>query len=385
MDLLDYNLTKEQQLIQKSFREFSEKVIEPKLDIIENECHIPAEIFEGLAEMGAFGMPIPEEYGGCDAGWDGYTLMMEQVARVAPGVAIMISAHTGLLQMLMKFGSEEQKEKWIPAGARGEVILNGGFTEPQTGSDPKQILATAKPDGDFLILNGTKRFITSAGMGPSFFFARRTDTNEIGAFIIPQGSEGYSMSEQWKKIGQHGGVLVDVYLKDVKIPKENQIASERGFEILTKGIGFGKLGVVTVSLGSAVAAYDEAYKYVTQKMHRDQPITKFQAVQMRLADVYTKLETARAMTYRFAGMCNRAAAGEVGDAELAKQGAMTKLFVTNQVFECARSAQMVHGAYGTVTDYPITRILRDASMGSTLEGQEDMQKVIIASYLLGKR
>lgn len=207
------------------------------------------------------------------------------------------------------------------------------------------------------------------------------DQDELGCFYIPKKSEGYSTSAEWDKIGQHGGPLRDSYFKNVKVPKEYKVGDKLGFEVLKKTVSFGKVGVVSNALGSALAAYEEAYKYATQKMHRGQPITKFQAVQMRLADVYTRYETARWMVYRLACMANDAMT-KLGD--FPKQAAMTKLFVCDQAFQAARSAQLIHSAYGTVTDYAVCRLLRDASMGANLEGQQDMQQIIVASYLLGK-
>lgn len=381
---MDFNLSKEQLLIQKSFRDFADSVIAPRLEILEKECYIPEEIIAGLAELGAFGMPFKEEYGGAGAGWVCYSLMMEQLSRVSPGVSIMLAAHTGALMALNLFGSEEQKLKWMPAGCTGKEIWAFAFTEPATGSDPRQLTTTAREEGDYYVINGTKRFITNAHFtnGPCLTVAKTPGSDELSLFYVPKTYEGYSTSAEWEKIGQHGGPLRDSYFKDVKVPKEYKIGDKLGFEVLKKTVSYGKVGVCSNALGSALAAYDEAYNYVTTKTHRNSTIIKFQAVQMRLADVYTKYETARWMTYKLAAQADQAMEGELGD--FPKQAAMTKYFVCDQAFQAARSAQLIHSAYGTVTDYQICRILRDASMGANLEGQQDMQQVIVASYLLGK-
>ena len=383
---MDYKLSKEQKLIEKAFYDFSESVIRPHLETMEKECYIPQEIIDGLAELDAFGLPVPEEYGGAGAGWIGYSIAMQQIARVSPGVSIMLAGHTGALGSVLLFADEEQKKKWIPAGAKGEQIWSFAFTEPQTGSDPKQLTTTARLEGDHYVINGTKRFITNAAFlnGPIIVIGFIEDTKELAMFYIDKKSEGYSTSAAWEKIGQHGGPLEDSYLNDVKVPVENKIGTDMGFALLKKTVSFGKVGVCSNALGSAQAAYEEAFKYATTKMHRGAPIAKFQAVQCRLAQCYQKYKTAEVMTRRLALMADECIADIVNNGgDFPGEAAMTKNFVTEQAFQCARDSQLLHSAYGTVTDYDICRILRDASMGATLEGQQDMQDVICASYLLG--
>ena len=380
---MNFTLTKEQLLIQKAFRDFATTYIEPAIETMEKENQIPDEIVKGLAELDMYGLQFKEEYGGAGAGYDAYVLAMEQIARVSPGVSIHIAGHAVAMAIVSLFGTEEQKKKWMPAGCKGETIWSISWTEPGTGSDPKQLTTTARPEGDYYIVNGTKRFITNGGYpGGALVFARETDTGEVSCFYVDKSSEGYSISKPWEKIGQHGGPLNDTYFKDVKVPKENRVGpAGKGYNILQAAISFGKIGISSNALGSCLAAYEEAVKYAKEKTHRGEPIAKFQAIQMRVADTAITYEAARWMAYRLGCLANEAV-DNIGD--FPKESAMAKAYVCKAAFDAARSAQLVHSAYGTVNDYKITRILRDVSMCAAIEGVEDMQKIIAASYILRK-
>ncbi len=290
---MDFNLSKEQLLIQKMARDFAEKYIEPVAEQIDRENQIPQAILEGLAELDLFGIPFPEEYGG-------YVLAMEQIARVSGGIALTISAHSLGLSAISVFGTEEQKQKYLVPGCKGEHIASFAFTEPATGSDPKQITTTAVKDGDYYIINGTKRFISNANWpGAIILFARDSESGQPSGFIVDKSCPGCSLSEPWDKIGMHGGMLLDVYLKDVKVPAVNILSGPgMGYPILQLGISFGKVGVSSVALGGMLAAYEEGLKYAREKTHRDKPIAKFQAIQLKIADMAIKYEAARWLAYR---------------------------------------------------------------------------------------
>ncbi|MDD3889074.1 MAG: acyl-CoA dehydrogenase family protein [Syntrophomonadaceae bacterium] len=377
---MNFNLTKEQLLIQKMARDFAERYIEPVAEQIDRENKIPDEIIEGLAALDLFGIPFAEKYGGADGGYDGYVLAMEQIGKVSGGVAVTISAHSLALGAISTFGNEEQKVKYMTPGCQGQHILSFAFTEPGTGSDPKQITTTAVKDGDYYVLNGTKRFISNANFpGAIVIFARDNESGKITAFIVEKWTEGYTVSEPWDKIGQHGGQLLDVYLKDVKVPVENVLGGPgMGYPILQLGISFGKVGVSSTALGAILAAYEETLKYSKEKMHRDSSIAKFQAVQLRIADMAIKYEAARWLTYRFGCLAN-----EVKDPrQFAKEAALTKTFVCETAVDAARVAMDIHGSYGLMNDYKVARIYRDAIIGPQIEGVSDMQKMIIAGVAL---
>ena len=377
---MEFTFSKEQELIQRMAREVAEKSIMPLAVQIDEENRVPAELIAELGELDFFGIPFAEEYGGADGGYDQYVLALEQLARGSSGVAMIISAHTLALGAIDTFGTEEQKKKFMPLACKGQEIASFAFTEPGTGSDPKQITTTAKKDGDDYILNGTKRFISNADYeGPIVIFANESESGRVTAFLVEKFCEGYSVSEPWSKVGMHGGSLVDVYLKDVRIPKENILGEiGQGYPILLYGISFGKVGVSACALGGVLACYEEALNYAKEKMHRDKPIAKFQTIQLRIADLAIKYEASRWLAYRLGCLANN-----VRDPrEFAKEAALTKTFVTETMADAARLAVDVHGSYGLMEDYKVARIYRDAIMGPQIEGVTDMQKIIIAGSVL---
>ncbi|MEN6349948.1 MAG: acyl-CoA dehydrogenase family protein [Syntrophomonas sp.] len=378
--MMDFNLSKEQALIQKMAREFAEKNLAPRAKQIDEENRIPEEILEGLAELDLFGIPFPEEYGGAEGGYDGYVLALEQISKVSAGVAMTIAAHTLGLGAISAFGTEEQKKKYMVPGCKGKHIVSFAFTEPGTGSDPKQLTTTAEKEGNIYIINGTKRFISNANYpGAMVVFARESESGEVTAFIVDKLSEGYSLSEPWEKIGMHGGQLLDVYLKDVKVPQENLLGKiGQGFPILLLGIALGKIGTSTTALGGTLAAFEEAAKYAKEKTHRGQPIAKFQAIQLRIADLAIKYETARWLCYRLGCLAN-----DIKDpAKFAAEAALVKSYCGDNVVEAAKIAVDVHGSYGLMKDYTIERVYRDAIIGPEIEGVGDMQKLIVAGSIL---
>jgi alkylation response protein AidB-like acyl-CoA dehydrogenase len=278
------------------------------------------------------------------------------------------------------FGSEEQKKKYMPPACKGEHIVSFAFTEPGTGSDPKQITSTALKDGDSFILNGTKRFISNANFpGPMVVFAKESESGKITAFILEKFCEGYSVSEHWDKNGMHGGPLVDVYMKDVRIPAQNVLGQiGMGYAILQMGISFGKVGVSSTALGGILSAFNESVKYAREKTHRDLPIARFSSVQALIADIAGKYEACKWLTYRLAYQADHFK----DPRQFAKDAALTKTFVCERMVDAARQAMAVHGSYGLMRDYKIERIWRDCIMGPQIEGVSDMQKVIVAGVIL---
>ena len=290
---MNFDLTKEQAMIQKVAKEFAEKSVAPLVEQIEASHHVPMELFKEAADLGLLAIPLPEEYGGSDAGYDGYVLALEQIGRVSSSLSMAIMAHVLGLSMINTFANEQQKQMSLPPGCRGEHITSFAFTEPGTGSDPKQITSTARREGDYYILNGTKRFITNAAypgfMGVVF---KEAETGKLVTFLIDKQAEGYSTSEPWEKIAMNGGQLLDLYFKDCKVPAESMIGQVgEGFHHLEAGIGYGKLGISAFCLGLAQAGFDAGMEYATQKLHRGTPIgAKFQAIQLMIAEMYEKLE-----------------------------------------------------------------------------------------------
>ncbi len=379
---MEFNLTKEQALIQKMARDFADQNIAPIAEQIDKENQVPDEILKGLAELDLFGIAIPEAYGGADAGYESYVLAMEQIARVSCGPAMSISAHSLGLSAISNFGTEEQKQKYMPKSCKGEYITSFAFTEPGTGSDPKQITSTAVREGDHYIINGTKRFITNANYpGPIVVFVKDSETGRPTAFIIDKFCEGYSISEPWEKVGWHGGVLCDVYLQNVKVPIKNVLGDlGNGYPILQYGIAFGKIGMNSVALGITLAAFEESVKYAQEKTHRGEPIAKFQAIRLKIADIAMLYEVSRWMAYRLGSLANN----PKSPADFAKEAALSKAVIAENAVAAARIAVDIHGSYGLMADYKVARIYRDAIMGPQVEGVIDMQKLIVAGAILAK-
>lgn len=376
---MNFELTTEQKLIQSAAREYAEKNILPVLSELESQNKIPGEILKGLADVELYGIPFDEKYGGAGAGYDSYVLALEQIARISSGVALVLSVNALGLAAIEQFGTEEQKQIYMTPCCKGEQLASFAFTEPGTGSDPKQIVTTAVKEGDHYIINGTKRFISNANYpGPMVVFARDNESNDVSAFIINKFCEGYSLSEPWEKAGMHGSKLLDVYLKNVKVPQENVLGQiGQGFPVLLLGIAFGKVGISATALGGILAACETSVSYAKEKMHRDQAIAKFPSIQLKIADMVIKYEAARWLAYRIGSIANR-----VSGNDFMKEIAVAKTFVTETMADVARIAMDIHGSYGLMKDYRILQIYNDAVIGPQIEGVNDVQKMIVAGSVL---
>ena len=378
---MKFSLTKEQELIQKAAREFAVKRLDPISDKIDRENLIPDDVLKDLGELEMFGIPFSDEYGGGNAGYLSYILVLEQLCRSSLGVGMIISVNAVGLAVINTFGSAEQKKKYLVDGIAGKEILSFAFTEPGTGSDPKQLTTTVKKDGDCYILNGTKRFISNSGYkGPMVVIAKEIESGNASAFIIDKFCEGYSISEPWEKIGAHGGPLYDVYFNNVKIPAENMLGkSGAGMLALKTAMIYGKIGLTGLFLGSALSAYEEGVTYAKQKTHRGDPIAnKFQHIQIAIADMAMKYEAARWYSYHL----GYAADNYKDPMELMKEAALTKVFVAETAIDIARISMGVHGSYGLMKDYKICRLWGDVIIGPQVEGTAPLLKVLAAGVIL---
>ena len=377
---MDFQLSKEQELIQKTARDFAEKYIMPVAEQIDRENKVPPEIYRKMSELELFGIPFTEEFGGTGAGYSCYPLAVEQIAKASGGVSLTLSVNTLGVSAMNVFGTPEQKKRYMVPCCRGEKIASFAFTEPGTGSDPKQITTKAVKDGDTYILNGTKRFISAADLsGPIVIFAVDDETHFPTGFIVDKFCPGYSISEPWHKIGMRGGQMVDVYLKDVRVPATSMLGPKgQGYWVLQAGIAYGKVGVSSGALGGMQAALELSVKYAKEKQHRDKTIAKFQGVQMSIAQIAEKTEAARWLVYRLGYL-----AETMKDLRMfAKEAALTKSFVAEAAVDVSRLAVAVHGSYGLMDDYAVSRIYRDMIIAEQVEGVMDLQRVITGSMLL---
>ncbi|KUG05165.1 butyryl-coa dehydrogenase [hydrocarbon metagenome] len=376
-----YRLSKEQELIQKAAREYADRVIEPAGAKIDQENFIPPEIMQGLGTLGMYGIPFPDQYGGGDAGFLSYLLALEQLCKASLGVGMIISVNAVGLAVVDAFGSEQQKKDHMPEGISGKRLFSFAFTEPGTGSDPKQLSTTAARDGDSYIINGTKRFISNSGYeGPMVVICKESDSGKATAFIVDKFCPGYSISEPWEKMGAHGGPLYDVYFKDVRVPAENMLGQiGDGMWVLKVAMIYGKIGLVGLFLGSALAAYEEAIKYAKGKTHRGVPIAdKFQHIQMSIADMAMKYEACKWYGYHLGYVADTVKDQNI----LIKEAALTKIFVTETAIDITRIAMSIHGSYGLMKDYKISRVWGDVIFGPQVEGTAPTLKVLAAGVIL---
>lgn len=377
---MDFKLTVEQELIQRSAREYAEKILAPQVPSIIGTNEVPATVIREIKDLDFFAIFMPEAYGGAGSDYQTYVLVMEQIARICPAVAVIMSVNAVGLAAVEIFGTQSQKAAFLPPGCNGNGVLSFAFTEPGTGSDPKQITTTATRKGDAYILNGTKRFITNASLrGPVVIIARETESGEISAFVAEKFCDGYALSEPWRKLGCQGALLYDVYLKDLAVPAENRLGGpNQGFWILKVALALGKIGISSIFLGTMLAAYEEALYYVRERTHRGESITKFQSVQTAIVDMAMKYEAARWMTYRIGYLADQAR----NKGDILKDSAMAKIFVTEAAVDLARIAMSIHGSYGLMQEYKVSQIWRDVIFGPQVEGVSHLLKVLVAGEIL---
>ncbi len=304
---MEFKLTKEQELIQRAAREYAEKTIVPQVEAIVESGKVPESILRDLKQLDFFAIPVPEEYGGAGAGYVSYALVLEQLARVLPALSVIISVNNVGLAAIENFGTEEQKKRYMPPGGSGDAILS--LPSPSRGPAPTPSSSPPRRSGRATPLFSTGRSASSRTPvipAPSSS-SRRRATRVPSAAFFDKFTEGYSVSEPWKKMGAPGGPLYDVYLKDVVVPAENMLGGpNKGFWVLKVALALGKIGVSSMFLGCMLAAYEEALKYATQKTHRGQPIVKFQAIQMAISDMAMKYEASRWLTYRAGWLADNA-------------------------------------------------------------------------------
>ena len=373
---MDFNLSSQQKTIQRIAKEFREKEIEPIAARIERENKMPADMIVKMAKTGLLGITAPKKYGGSAAGNLSYLLAQEEIGYAGSACFLLLHENNGVSATIERFGTEEQKEKYIRMLCTGQAIGTTAFTEPGTGSDPKAIATTATPDGDYYLLNGTKRFITSGNHnGPGIFYAK-DETGRVSAFLVDKNMEGYSVSKPWDLMGLGGDEVVDVYLHNVRIPKGNLLGPKSdGMSILYWATGIGsRLTNAAVTVGMAQAALDESIKYAKERVVRGQPIAAMQSIQWLLAEMASKVEAARWFTYRCGFLADQGTF-------IRKEASMAKLFVGHTGVEVADMALQVHGAYGYTKDFKIERIYRAMKFIELVEGTTEMQRSIVAKAL----
>ena len=378
---MNFEFSDEQQAIQKLVREFAEKEIAPTVQERDEKAEFSREIFDKIGELGLCGIFFPEEYGGSDGSYVSYILANEELSKVDDAVAAGYASSISLCAWpIWKFGTEEQKKKYLTPLAEGTKLGAFGLTEPNAGSDAARQQSTAVRKGDHYILNGSKIFITNGGEADIYVVFAMTDktkgTKGISAFILEKGMEGFSFGKEEQKMGIHASKTRELIFQDVKVPVENLLGEEgKGFKIAMQGLDGGRIGVAAQGLGIAGAALEAAIKYSKEREQFGKPVCKFQSISFMLADMATKLDAARLLVYR-------AVALKEQGKPCTKESCMAKLYATDAAMSIATDAVQILGGYGYIREYPVERLMRDAKITQIYEGTNQIQRLIISGQLL---
>jgi short-chain 2-methylacyl-CoA dehydrogenase len=375
---VDLDLTKEHELVRSTVREFAESRVAPVAEELDREARFPYELVADLAELGLMGMPVPEEYGGAGTDTLSYAIAIEELTRVDSSVAITVAAHTSLGTMpILLFGTEEQKQQWLPDLASGRRLAAFGLTEPGAGSDAGATRTTAEErDGSFVV-NGSKIFITNAGtdITSCVTITALTGPDEVSNLIVPNGAPGYQISKPMKKLGWRASDTRELSFEDVEVPRENLLGERgNGFAQFLEILDGGRISVAAMGVGLAQGAYDLAYAYAKEREQFGKPIASFQAVQFRLADMATEIEAGRGLVYKAAWLKDQGR-------PFGREAAMAKLYTGELSNRAANWALQIHGGYGYMDEYAISRLYRDQKILEIGEGTNEVQRMVIAKHL----
>lgn len=377
---MDFTYSEEQRMVLETVREFVRVELEPNVEYIEKEDHMPPNFHKKLAVAGIVGITEPEEYGGLSLSHDCLTAAMIEMAKTSAAATCSLISHLSGMEIIRKHGSEAMKEKYVAAAVAGDVVTCMAFTEPGTGGDPKQLVTTARETADGFVLNGVKRFITNAAYpGPIIVWAKDEDTGACSAYVLDKFCKGYSLSTPWEKVGMRGSPVFDVFLDDVTIPKGNRIGAKgTGFDILLSESSVGKMSHAAIAVGLMEASRDRAVRYANEKLHRGKPISeKFQAIQLKLSKICERYESAKWMVFR----CAHYADQGTDTPDFKAYASLVKGYAADLAPEVALMAMNVMGPYGTTAEYGIERLMRDALIGPHIEVVSDVQRVIYSKYV----
>jgi len=380
---MDFELTEEQQMMQRMVRDFAENEIRPIAQEMDVSGEFPWEVIRKMGRLGLLGLPVPEEYGGCGADTVTYAIAVEEVSRVSGSVGITLAAHTSLgLDLIHRFGTEEQKRKYLPPLAAGKGLAAFGLTEPEAGSDAAAVKTTAVLDGEQWVINGQKTFITSGSIADVVIVAAVTDksagTKGISNFIVEKDTPGFRPGRDEEKMGLRGSVTSQLFFEDCRVPKENLLGQPGGgFKQFLITLDGGRISIGAMAVGLAQGALEAAVKYSKERVQFGQPIAKFQAIQWMIADMATEIEAARLMVYRAAWLKDKGV-------RFTKEAAMAKLYASEAAERACFKAIQIHGGYGYMKEYDVERIYRDNRLTTIGEGTSEIQRLVIARQVLGR-
>ncbi len=378
---MNFNLTKEQEMIQKMVRDFVANEVKPIAEEIDLNCRYPQETIDKMAELDLLGLTIPREYGGVDADGVSYAIVIEEISRVCASTGVIAAVHNSLGSYpIIAYGSDELKEKYLPKLASGEMLGAFALTESGAGSDASAQQTIAVRDGDEYILNGTKVFCTNgpqAGLTNVFAMTDRSKgTRGISCFVVEKGTPGLKIGHLEEKMGIKGSHQSELIFEDCRIPAGNLIGREgKGFGIAMQTLDAGRVGIAAQALGIAQGALDESIIYSKQREQFRKPIARLQAIQWMVAEMATEIQAARHLVYHAAFM-------KTSGQRYSKEAAMAKLYASEVAGRATDKAVQIHGGYGYIREYAVERFFRDAKITQIYEGTSEVQKLVIAGNLL---
>ena len=379
---MDFELNEEQGLLRGLVRDFARTEIAPQAEELEERAEFPRGILAKLAGLGLMGMTVPSEYGGIRTDSLSLALALEELSKASPSVCVLLSVHCSLFcHAILTFGTEEQKRRYLPLAARGEILGAFSLTEPNAGSDIQALRTKAEHRGQTYILNGQKAWVTSGGQAEALilFTAASADPSgkkRLNAFIVERGFPGFKVSKVENKMGLHSSLTVEITLEDCQVPAQNLLGGEgRGQTIALQCLDYSRIGIAAQAVGLAQRALEEAVRYAKQREAFGGKVSDLQAIQFMIADMATQLEAARLLTYRAAVLKD---SGRPFTAE----ASMAKLFASEAANRVAYLALQIHGGYGYSREFPVERLYRDARVLTLYEGTSEVQRLIIARQLL---
>ena len=379
--MMNFEYTEEQQHIAASAKDFAEKYIRPHVMEWDEVSFFPVDLFKKAGEMGFMGVFVPEEYGGSGLGYHEYIAIIEEISKVDPSIGLSVAAHNSLCTgHILYFGNEQQKQKWLPKLASAEWIGAWGLTEHSTGSDAGRMNTTAKKEGDHYVINGTKNFITHGISSDVAVVMVRTgekgDSRGMSAFVIEKGTPGFSSGKKEDKLGMRASETAELIFDNCRVHKDNMLGAEgEGFVQALKVLDGGRISIGALSLGIAKGAYEASVKYSKEREQFGKPISSFQGISFKLADMATEIEASELLLHKAAFLKNK---GE----RMTKIGAMSKMYASEVCVKVANEAVQIHGGYGYTKTYPVEKFYRDAKLCTIGEGTTEIQKIVIARDIL---
>ena len=378
---MDLDLTEEQQLLQKSVREFAEAEVKPHAKEIDETGRFPRDNFKKAAELGLTGVAVPENYGGAGMDHVSYAIVIEEISRVCASTGVILSVQNSLYcDPILRFGTEEQKQKFLVPFARGEKIGCYALTEPQAGSNAAALTTKAIRKGDTYVINGTKAWITNGGAADAAIVYVNTQPEKgekgITALVVEKGTRGFAVGKEEKKLGINATACTELSFTDCEVPVGNRIGNEgEGYKVALSTLDGGRIGIAAQAAGIAQGAFEAALSYAQQRQAFGHPISDFQAIQFMLADMATEIDAARLLT-------RRAAWKQDSGARFTMEASIAKLFASEMSTRVTHKAIQIHGGYGYSREYPVERAYRDARITEIYEGTSEIQRLVIAAWVL---